>query len=129
MAGLIWLVVGRWAVPAALLLPLIAVFIRAVPLLGVLQDAWLQWAHVRPAIAATLALIETAEAAREPIETAVTAPTLSHELRLSDAGVQFAGAERPALTGIDLIISARQMVALLGPSGAGKARWPICSAG
>ena len=120
LAGLIWLAVGRWAVPAALLLPLIAVFVRAVPLLGALQDAWLQWAHARPAITATLALIDTAEAAREPVDTAAAAPTLRQELRLTSAGVHFAGAERAALAGIDLVIPAKQMVALLGPSGAGK---------
>ena len=120
LAGLIWLAVGRWTVPAALLLPLIAVFVRAVPLLGALQDAWLQWAHARPAINATLTLIEAAEAAREPIDTAATAPTLTHELRLTGAGVQFAGAERAALAGINLVIPAKQMVALLGPSGSGK---------
>ena len=120
LAGLIWLAVERWAVPAALLLPLIAVFVRAVPLLGAVQDAWLQWAHAHPAITATLELIDTAEAAREPVDTAATAPKLAQELRLSGAGVQFAGAERAALTGIDLVIPAKQMVALLGPSGAGK---------
>ena len=120
LAGLIWLAVGRWAVPAALLLPLIAVFVRAVPLLGAMQDAWLQWAHARPAITATLALIDTAEAAREPVDTAAAAPLLTRELRLSAVGVQFAGAERAALTEIDLVIPAKQMVALLGPSGAGK---------
>ena len=120
LAGLIWLAVGRWAVPIAVLLPLIAVFVRAVPLLGALQDAWLQWAHARPAITATLALIDKAEAAREPVDAAATAPTFTRELRLSGAGVQFAGAERAALSGIDLVIPARQMVALLGPSGAGK---------
>ena len=120
LAGLIWLAVGRWAVPAALLLPLIAVFVRAVPLLGALQDAWLQWAHARPAITATLALIDTTEAAREPVDPAATAPTFSQELRLSGAGVHYAGAERAALAGIDLVIPAKQLVALLGPSGAGK---------
>jgi ATP-binding cassette subfamily C protein len=120
LASLIWLAVARWTIPAAVLLPLIAVFVRAVPLLGALQDAWLQWAHARPAITATLALIDSAEAAREPIDTAATAPTLTHELRLSGAGVQFAGAERAALVAIDLVIPAKQMVALLGPSGSGK---------
>ena len=120
LALLIWLAVARWTIPAAVLLPLIAVFIRAVPLLGALQDAWLQWAHARPAITATLDLIDTAEAAREPIDTSATAPTLTQELRLSGAGVQFVGAERAALDEIDLVIPAKQMVALLGPSGSGK---------
>ena len=120
LAVLIWLAVVRWHIPAALLLPLIAVFVRAVPLLGALQDAWLQWAHARPAIAATLALIDGAEAAREPVDTAAVAPALAQELRLSGAGVQFAGAKRAALVGIDLVIPARQMIALQGASGAGK---------
>ena len=120
LALLIWLAVARWTIPAAVLLPLIAVFIRAVPLLGALQDAWLQWVHARPAITATLALIDSAEAAREPIDQAGPAPTLTQELRLTGVGVRFNGTERAALDAIDLIIPAKQMVAMLGPSGSGK---------
>ena len=120
LAGLIWLAVARWQVEAAVLIPLIALFVRAVPLLGALQDAWLQWAHARSAIAATLDLIATAEAAREPEILANAAPSLSRELRLSGAEVRFAGAERAALSMIELTIPARHTVALTGASGAGK---------
>ena len=120
LALLIWLAVARWQVEAAVLIPLIALFVRAVPLLGALQDAWLQWAHARPAIAATLDLIATAEAAREPEISASAAPLLARELRLSGADVRFAGAERAALSGIELTIVARRTVALSGSSGAGK---------
>lgn len=100
--------------------PLIALFVRAVPLLGALQDAWLQWAHARPSIAATLDLIIAAETAREPESLASAAPALTRELRLTGTEVRFAGAESAALSGIDLAISARQTVALTGSSGAGK---------
>ena len=120
LAVLIWLAVARWQVAGAVLIPLIALFVRAVPLLGALQDAWLQWAHARPAITATLALIAAAEEAREPDGAATNAPQLIRELRLSGTEVRFAGAERAALSGVDLIIPAREMVALTGPSGAGK---------
>ncbi len=120
LAVLIWLAVTRWQVAAAVLIPLIALFVRAVPLLGALQDAWLQWAHARPAIAATLDLIAAAEAAREPESLASAVPALTRELRLSGAEVRFAGAERAALSGIDLTIAARQTIALSGTSGAGK---------
>lgn len=120
LAGLIWLAVARWQVEAAVLIPLIALFVRAVPLLGALQDAWLQWAHARSAIAATLDLIATAEAAREPEILANAAPSLTRELRLSGAEVRFAGAERAALSMIELTIPARHTVALTGASGAGK---------
>ena len=111
---------ARWHTAAAVLIPLIALFVRAVPLLGALQDAWLQWAHARPAISATLAMIAAAEATREPDGPASNAPLLARELRLSGAEVRFDGAERAALHGIDLTIPARMTVALTGSSGAGK---------
>lgn len=37
------------------------------------------------------------------------------------------GAKQPALRSIDLHIAAGEVVGIVGPSGAGKRAWPICS--
>jgi ATP-binding cassette subfamily C protein len=120
LALLLWLAMSRWQVSPVILLPLVALFVRAVPLLGALQDAWLQWTHTRPAIAAMQAMIDVAEAAREPDPGQQQAIRLEREIRLEQAGVQFGGSPRAVLTGIDLAIPALGIAALTGASGAGK---------
>lgn len=120
LAALVWLAVNRWHLGALAVLPMVAVFARAVPLLGQLQEAWLQWRHVRPALESTLALITAAEAAREPDPEGQSVPPLRRDLQLRQVTVRFDGAVRPALDGIDLVVPARGIVALTGPSGAGK---------
>ena len=69
LALLVWVAVTRWHMATASLLPMIALFARAVPLLEALQQSLLAVANGRPAIDAALTLIATAEAAREPVGT------------------------------------------------------------
>ncbi|MEQ1497705.1 MAG: ABC transporter ATP-binding protein [Novosphingobium sp.] len=120
LALLVWLAVQHWGMGASAILPMVALFARALPLLGNLQESWLQWRHSRPALDATLALITRAEAAREPDSIDPSAPLFSHELRLRDVTVQFEEAEQPALNTISLTIPAGSIVAISGASGAGK---------
>lgn len=120
LALLVWLAVRRWGLGATAILPMVALFARSLPLLGSLQETWLQWRHARPALDATLALIERAEAAREPEPDGRTAPPLTRQLALRGATVRFDPALPPALDRIDLAIPALSLVALSGPSGAGK---------
>lgn len=120
LAVLVWLGTTRWQVGASTILPLAALFARALPLLGAMQEAWQNWAHSRPAISAALALIDRAEAAREADAPEAPAPALADEIRLSGVSVHFAGAERAALDDVSLIIPARSTLLLAGPSGAGK---------
>lgn len=47
-------------------------------------------------------------------------PPLLHEIRLEDIDFQYGNADRPALSGIDLVIRKGESVGLAGPSGAGK---------
>ncbi len=120
LALVVWLAVKNWGAGPATILPLVALFVRALPLLGALQQGWQNWEHARPALAATLTLIADAEAAREPAAGNVPAPRLTAALTLCGVAVRFTGRVRPALTGIDLTIPAHRITALVGPSGAGK---------
>ncbi|MFM5952812.1 MAG: ATP-binding cassette domain-containing protein [Novosphingobium sp.] len=120
LALLTWLAVTRWNAGAATILPMVALFARALPLLGALQEAWQGWAHSRAPINATLALIERAEAAREPDADGIAPPDLRDAIRLDRATVHYAGEAGPALDRVTAAIPARGITALTGPSGAGK---------
>lgn len=120
LAVLVWLSVRRLGLGPTTLLPMVALFARALPLLGNLQEAWLHWQYARPALDATLALIARAEAAREPDGEDRAAPALSRELVLAGATVRFEGNPAAVLERIDLRIPAGSIVALSGASGAGK---------
>lgn len=120
LAVLVWLAVERWQLGSAAVLPMVALFARSLPLLGALQESWQHFAHARPAIEAAFALIDAAEAAREPDPGQSQAIRLEREIRLERAGVQFSGSPHPALCSIDLVIPALGIAALTGASGAGK---------
>ena len=120
MAIVVWLALTRWGAGPVTILPLVAVFARALPMLGALQNSWQNWSHCRPAMAATLALIADAEAAREPEVAGIRPPDLSHEIVFEHVSVRFPGREQPALHGVSFAIPAKRITALAGPSGAGK---------
>ncbi len=120
LALLSWLALTRWQAGPATILPLVALFARALPLLGALQEAWQGWAYARAPITGTLALIDRAEAAREPADPGIAAPTLGAALRLEQVSIAFEGADQPALLQVSAIIPARGITAITGPSGAGK---------
>jgi ATP-binding cassette subfamily C protein len=118
LAVLVWVAAQRWGLGATTILPMVALFARALPLLGTLQEAWLNWRFSRPALDATLALIDRAEAAREPDAASGYSPRLETAITLRSIAVTFAG--NPILTDISLQIPALGICALTGPSGAGK---------
>ncbi len=119
LAVLVWLAARRWNLDAITILPMVALFARALPLLGALQEAWLNWRHARPALDATLALITAAEAAREPEAPGVAAPGLERAIELTYVTVRF-GAGPAVLDRVTLTLPAGSITALAGPSGAGK---------
>jgi ATP-binding cassette subfamily C protein len=98
---------------------MVALFARALPLLGTLQEAWLNWRHSRPALDSALALIAAAEAAREPEAQGLAAPTLAQAIELADVTMRF-GAGPAVLDQVSLTLPAGSITALAGPSGAGK---------
>jgi ATP-binding cassette subfamily C protein len=120
LALLVWLALTRWNMATVEILPMIALFARAFPLLGALQQNWQGWAHARPAIDDAMDLIGSAEAAREPIGDASLAPRLTNAITLENVTIGYDGRERPALDRLSLDLPACSTIALTGASGAGK---------
>jgi len=116
----VWLAIAHGAAGPIVILPLAALFARALPLLGALQSSWQTWSHCRPAMTKTLALIAEAEAAREDDALVVEAPVLSDMLSFESVVVRFPGRDKPALDRVSLEIPAGRIVLVTGPSGAGK---------
>lgn len=120
LALLVWLALERWHSDVAVVLPMVALFARALPLIGALQSAGLNCAHTRPAVQDALSLIASAEAAREDAAGSVMAPALTTEIRLDAATVRFGAEPHAALDAVCVVIPARGITAITGASGAGK---------
>ncbi|MFM5950475.1 MAG: ATP-binding cassette domain-containing protein [Novosphingobium sp.] len=120
LALLVWLALERWHSDVAVVLPMVALFARALPLIGSLQQAGLNASHARPAVRDALDLIDRAEAAREEPAGDAPPPVLDEAIRLEHATVRFTGEPRDALDGVSLSIPARGITAITGHSGAGK---------
>lgn len=118
LALLVWLAARQWNMAAATILPMVALFARVLPLLGALQEAWLNWRHARPALVGSLALIDRVDAAREPDLPLGDRPELRGAITLQQAWVEFGG--QVVLRDVSLDLPARGIAALTGPSGAGK---------
>ena len=120
LAVLVWLAIAKGQLRVAAILPMVALFARALPLVGLLQQAWSNCQHDRPAVEEALTLVMLTENAAEHPADGPPVPPLHREIRLDRVTVQFAGENRPALDSISLAIPARGITALTGPSGAGK---------
>ena len=120
MALLVWLAVTRWALPLAVMLPLIALFARVVPLLGAVQQHWQNWAGASPALSGVLALVERLEAVAEPAASGTNVAAPMRTIALDGLTVTYPGRETPALDAIGLILPVGSLTVLTGPSGAGK---------
>ena len=120
LAVLVWLAIAKGHLPVAAILPMVALFARALPLVGLLQQAWSNCRHDRPAVDEALQLVTLTEGAAEDPADGRSVPQLHREIGLDRVTVQFAGEGRPALDSICLAMPARGITALTGPSGAGK---------
>ncbi len=121
----VWLALAHGGAGPAVILPLVALFTRALPLLGSLQSSWQTWSHCQPAVARTLALISEAESAREADtpESGLPqslAPGLDSVLSFESVVVRFPGREQPAVNRVSLEIPAGKIVLVTGHSGSGK---------
>jgi len=121
LAAVVWGAIELWHAPVIAVLPMVALFARALPLIGAVQEAWQGWAHARPALDETLALLGVAEAAHEPEPPPGTpVPEGRESIRVESLGVAYPGRTRPALADIDVELTPGTVTAVIGPSGSGK---------
>ena len=121
LALAVWIAVVRLGIAATVLLPLVALFARAMPLLSALQQSWQNWLHGVPALRETLALKERLVAAQEHAPHDAAPPVrLDRAIVLDCVGFQHEASAQPALSQVSLTLPARSFTALIGPSGAGK---------
>jgi ATP-binding cassette subfamily C protein len=120
LAATAWAGLTIAQLPLAELLPLLLVLVRTLPLIERIQQGWALWLHSLPAWHEITALTDLAKQHAEPLAIAAVAPALAKAFVLSGVTLQHQGRDRPALSGLDLTISARTTVAVTGPSGAGK---------
>lgn len=116
----VWLAISYAGVGATVILPFVALFARALPLLGALQSNWQNWSYSGPAMARIQTLIAEAEAAREDDALALEAPHLQTLLSFESIVVRFPGRDLPALDRVSLDIQAGKIVLITGRSGSGK---------
>lgn len=116
----VWLAISHAGAGVAVILPFVALFARALPLLGALQSNWQNWSYSGPAMAKIQTLIAEAESAREDDALADEAPDLQSSLSFESVVVRFPGRDLPALDRVSLDIPAGKTVLITGPSGSGK---------
>ncbi|MFC3174974.1 ATP-binding cassette domain-containing protein [Novosphingobium bradum] len=133
LAALVWLAIRQWHLGAAAILPTVALFARALPLLGTVQDSWQNWSHDATALVEADRAIAWLEAAAEDGGPDAAAPRLSAATRGADGfaarlpAIALAGVsvipparEAPSLDAITLDLPPGSLTLLAGPSGAGK---------
>lgn len=120
LAMLVWLAVMHWQMGLTAILPMVALFARALPLLGVLHQTWSNCAHALPAVREALNLINATEHAGEPRGIPSQELNLVRGISVANVTVHFSGEPRPSLERISLFVPARGITVVSGPSGAGK---------
>ena len=108
-------------VDAAVLLVMVVIFSRLAPLAAELQSDWLMCIQMLPVFDAVLALEAQCSAAAEPASPGAERLELRREIRIANITFSYeADRHRPVIRRLDATISAGSMVAIVGPTGAGK---------
>lgn len=107
-------------VPPAELLLLLLIYMRAMPRMQAMHSHYRTFINALPSFHNVLALEARCLAAAEPPPAAIAPPVLRREIRLEDLSFNYNSTGAPALSGVNLVIPAGRITAIVGPSGAGK---------
>jgi ATP-binding cassette subfamily C protein len=113
----LWLAVTRWGLPAASVVVLVFVFMRALSAVNRVQRRFQVTAAHGSAVWSLVGLIDGAREARE-VATGTGEPCLQQGIRLEGVRVEYPGST--ILDDLSLEIPAGCITALIGTSGAGK---------
>ena len=121
LAGLVYGALAWLRLPPAELLAMLYVFSRVVPLFSQAEQQLTRLAGDLPAWVQLGALVERLEAAAEEKPPAEGLPQkLERELRLEGVCFRYSAGAGRGVEGVDLVVPAGRVTALMGPSGAGK---------
>lgn len=132
LAMLVWRNAGPGALAWPLLLPLVAILIRAVPLVGVLIESLQRWNGAAPALARIATLLSDIEAGREDAGAGADDIRLRQTVELRGVTIRYSGRSpggHAALRDVSLRLHAGQALAVSGMSGAGKSTLADCLGG
>ena len=120
LAALVYLAT-RIALPSAELLVLVFVFAKLMPMVSRVHQQGQAVVHALPAHQAAMEMLADYDAHAEPAAGAAGPPVrLEQGIRLEGVSVRYPGERRLALERVDCEIPAREVVGIVGPSGAGK---------
>ena len=121
LGAFVYVAVAYLNLATSAVIVMVIVFARLAPMISELQQGWQMIAHALPIFEAVINLRAQSLSAAEPISESRSRLGVSQEIRFS--GVSFRYEEShggSAVDALDLVIPAGSMVAIVGPSGAGK---------
>ena len=121
MPVLVWCVGGWMALDGTVTIGQLVGFVGLLAFvqggISAVAGAWTEWVSARAGADALFALLDADEV---ETEAGTDAAPLTGQITLSDVGFRYAGAERPTLEHVDLVLRRGMRVGLIGESGAGK---------
>lgn len=120
LAAIVWIALAVFAVPLALLVPVLAIFMRLSPLVTTLQEGWRAWRYCRPALEHLQRTTADAQAAAEPIVEQARPLPFERAIAVEWIEVRFPGRPQAVLDRFNLTIPLGSVVSVTGPSGSGK---------
>ncbi|HUY25983.1 MAG TPA: ABC transporter ATP-binding protein [Candidatus Binataceae bacterium] len=119
LGTVLYVAVGRLAVPAAAILILLLLFARVMPRFLSALQRWHSIVNSAPSFRNLIAMEARFAAEAEPPPADRVAPQLKREIRFDHVEFAYTPAS-PVLRALELVIPAGSIVAIVGPSGAGK---------
>jgi ATP-binding cassette subfamily C protein len=117
----VYLGVTYFQLSASEVLVMIVVFTRLAPMISELQQGWQTIAHTLPIFDSVVDLCAQCTSAGEPTADAVSEFRVAREIRFSGVSFHYEESEGPAaVEALDLVIPSGSIVAIVGPTGAGK---------